>query len=152
MSCCRLSSGVTPSLEQQLSRTLTKVTDIFPGTDLVLILRQDGTVAYQQLTGTVEQVEVVSVVTSLKRAALQLADTLGQSQCPALHVKGGRNIFSCYDAGPDLTLAFFTPMPESAVELFDTSKADSLMVPVLEEVKLLLMGSVRTGNDTEPRR
>jgi predicted regulator of Ras-like GTPase activity (Roadblock/LC7/MglB family) len=141
--CCRLPAGVSPSLQQQLARALLKIGDVFPGTDMILVLRQDGSaVYYQQLAADADQAEVISVVSSLKRAALQLADTLGQTQCPALHVKGSKNIFSCYDAGTEFTLAFFTPMSESELEFFDTSQADTLMVPILDELKLLLQGSV----------
>jgi predicted regulator of Ras-like GTPase activity (Roadblock/LC7/MglB family) len=141
--CCRLPAGVSPSLQQLLARALIKIGDVFPGTDMMLVLRQDGSaVYYQQFAPDADQAEVTAVVSSLKRAALQLADTLGQTQCPALHVKGGKNIFSCYDAGTEFTLAFFTPMSESELELFDTSQADSLMVPILEELKILLQGSV----------
>jgi predicted regulator of Ras-like GTPase activity (Roadblock/LC7/MglB family) len=140
--CCRLPAGVTPSLQQQLARTLVKIGDVFPGTDMILVLRQDGSAVYQQLAADADQAEVISVVSSLKRAALQLADTLGQTQCPALHVKGGKNIFNCYDAGTEFTLAFFTPMSESELELFDTSHSDTMMIPILDELKILLQGSV----------
>ena len=140
--CCRLPAGVSPSLHQQISRSLVKIGDIFPGTDVVLVLRQDGSVAYQQLVGETETAEVISVVSSLKRAALQLSDSLGQSECPVLHVKGGKNIFSCYDVGPNCTLAFFTPMPEADLEIFDSSQADLMMTPIVDELKILLLGSV----------
>ena len=140
--CCRLPAGVTPSLQQQLARAMVKIGDVYPGTDMVVLLRQDGSVAFQQLAAETDQAEVISVVSSLKRAALQLADTLGQSQCPALHVKGGKNIFSCYDTGSEFTLAFFTPMSESDIELFDTSNADNAMVPIIDELKVLLAGSI----------
>jgi predicted regulator of Ras-like GTPase activity (Roadblock/LC7/MglB family) len=140
--CCRLSAGVTPSLQQQLSRSLIKIGEIFPGTDTILVLRQDGTVAFQQIAGDVEQAEVISVVSSLKRAALQLAETLGQSECPALHVKGGKNIFSCYDAGPEFSLAFFTSISEPDLECFDTSEADRKMVAIIDEVRSLLWGTI----------
>jgi predicted regulator of Ras-like GTPase activity (Roadblock/LC7/MglB family) len=140
--CCRLPAGVSPSLQQHLSRTLVKIGEIYPGTDIVLVLRQDGTVAFQQVAGETEVAEVVSVVSSLKKAAVQLSGTLGQSQCPILHVKGGKNLFSCYDLGSDCTLAFFTPMAEADLEILDSSQADVQMVPIIDELKIMLLGSV----------
>lgn len=119
-SCCCLSSGVTPTVQQQLEKTMGKTKEALPGsghptraaqcliltlimplpgTDVVVLLKGDGSMIYQHTTADVNASEAASgifrrvryavistytwwapVVVGLRRAARQLGDTLGQSR------------------------------------------------------------------------
>lgn len=140
--CCRLTSGVSPTFDQLLSRSLVKLCDIFPGTDAILLMRQDASVVYHQMIGSEESRDMASVICSLKRAALQLSVILGQCGCPSFHVKGVKTVISCYDAGSEFLLAIMTTMTQEEQAKFDMSQADTQVTQLLDEVRLLLTGSM----------
>ncbi len=79
------------------------------------------------------------------------ANTLGQSECPVIHVKGEKNIFNIYEIGfEDHLLAFYSFIGEVApsspsgasTKSFDFSSADKSMRKVLEDLQLLLKNVV----------
>lgn len=98
----------------------------------------------------------------MKRAALQFSieiaialsysvgETMGETECGVVHIRGTKTIFSCYDVGENVTtivfypplqlLAFFTDMHPTALEVFDTASADDNMRPITESLRLLLHG------------
>ncbi len=119
-----------------------KINDALPGTDVVVLLKGDGSTLYQHTTADVNAAEASSVVVGLRRAARQLGDTLGQSRCPAIHVKGGSTVFSCFEVEKDLVLAVFRRMEENAVDTLDTTESDSAITPVLEEIRMLMQATV----------
>mmetsp|Transcript_32948 Transcript_32948/g.77659 ORF Transcript_32948/g.77659 Transcript_32948/m.77659 type:complete len:144 (-) Transcript_32948:7-438(-) len=141
-SCCCLSSGVTPTVQQQLEKTMGKTKEALPGTDVVVLLKGDGSMIYQHTTADVNASEAASVVVGLRRAARQLGDTLGQSRCPAIHVKGGSTVFSCFEVENDLVLAVFRRMDEALVDQLDTTESDAAINPVMEEIRVLMQAAV----------
>jgi len=108
----------------------------------VLLLKGDGRTVFQHTAANVDQDDVASVVVGLRRAAKQLSDTLGQTQCPAIHVKGSRNAFSCHEVEKDLILAVFRRMEETQVESLDSKDVDASVAPILEELRVLMHSAV----------
>mmetsp|Transcript_18769 Transcript_18769/g.38185 ORF Transcript_18769/g.38185 Transcript_18769/m.38185 type:complete len:122 (+) Transcript_18769:1-366(+) len=119
-----------------------KIDEALLGTDVVVLLKGDGSTMFQHTTAGVNAEEASSVVVGLRRAARQLGDTLGQSRCPAIHVKGGCTVFSCFEVEKDLVLAVFRRMEEAAVDQLDTTESDAAISPVLEEIRVLLQATV----------
>mmetsp|Transcript_9565 Transcript_9565/g.21976 ORF Transcript_9565/g.21976 Transcript_9565/m.21976 type:complete len:143 (+) Transcript_9565:2-430(+) len=140
MVCCTGCYGLHPSATEQIAAQVREVKNIFPGTNFVVILEPDGKIVFEEVSAGIEQ-GFVGMVAALKRAALQFGNTLGQKECPVIHVKGSRNIFSYYDVGEHL-LAFFTEMPGPMLEMFDTHAADNSMGPVVQNLMRLLTNAV----------
>ncbi|CAM9624572.1 unnamed protein product, partial [Ectocarpus sp. 8 AP-2014] len=85
--------------------------------------------------------EVCAAVAALKRAAEQFAATLGQLDCPVLHISGESHLFSCYDLGESV-LAFYSQMSSDNLRSFNTHDADVRLRDLLADIKLLLTGAV----------
>lgn len=119
-----------------------KIKEALPGIDIVLLLKGDGSTLYQHTSPEVNASEAASVVVGLRRAARQLGDTLGQSSCPAIHVKGASTIFSCFEVENDLVLVVLRRMDEAALEQLDTTESDAAICPVLEEIRVLMQATV----------
>lgn len=51
--------------------------------------------------GTFNEDELKNLVISFTRAANQFSNTMGQSECPVIHIKGETTIFSCYEVDED---------------------------------------------------
>ena len=99
-------------------------------------LTAGGSVEHTKGNKAVDTGELVSVVGSLKKAALQFGETL-DVDCPVVHVRGATHMFSCYDVDA-YVCAFFTPMAPEALDAFDTTEADKEMAGVIEEMGMLL--------------
>jgi predicted regulator of Ras-like GTPase activity (Roadblock/LC7/MglB family) len=128
---------MSPSVVQRIHAKLREVNAIFPGVTAAAILGPDGQAIVKETQDAAKFTSVMTMVATLKRSTLQFGETLGQMETPVIHVSGSHTVFSCYDVGPNV-LAFFSGMASTAVELFDTAEADAKMVPILEDLRLLL--------------
>eukprot|EP01028_Stygiella_incarcerata_P014144 TRINITY_DN911_c0_g1_i1.p1 TRINITY_DN911_c0_g1~~TRINITY_DN911_c0_g1_i1.p1 ORF type:complete len:148 (-),score=34.25 TRINITY_DN911_c0_g1_i1:16-459(-) len=144
MSCCKRSSGVTTRLLEQIHEKLESVGLYYPGTDVSCIINAAGEIVAQNEWSKLEDDELRLVVASLKRAALQFGQSLGETDIPIVHIRATSHMFSAYDIGEHV-LAFFTHMEPSSIQLFDTSRADAEMEQLLEELKLLLHNAFVSG-------
>jgi predicted regulator of Ras-like GTPase activity (Roadblock/LC7/MglB family) len=109
---------MSPDVVQRIHGKLRDVSNIFPGTTTIVVLGHDGQLKLHESPANAKVENVAVMVASLKRAAVQFGDTLGQMESPVIHVVGQHTIFSCYHLGPNL-LAFFSGMAGTATELFD---------------------------------
>ncbi|CAM9902419.1 unnamed protein product [Discosporangium mesarthrocarpum] len=141
--CCRKSSGMGPTLQDQLRDKLSGVELCYPGTHFACLLDIHG----QYLSGYFvdeegpERAEVCTAVAALKRAAEQFAATLGQIDCPVLHISGDNHIFSCYEVG-DNVLAFYSHMGSENLRVFNTQEADMQLRELIGDLKIMLSGSM----------
>ena len=91
-----------------------------------------------------------------------VAETLGQSECPVLHIKGTNHLFSCYEVGEHVRfyfffhiprylflyflllqlLAFYSEMPVDSIASFDTAEADEKMASFVAELRILLVNLI----------
>eukprot|EP00752_Nemacystus_decipiens_P003744 g3449.t1 len=124
--CCRKRSGMGPTLQDQLREKLSGIDMCYPGTNYACLLDLEG----KFLSGffvdgdAPQRDEVCAAVAALKRAAEQFAKTLGQLDCPVLHISGESHLFSCYDLGESV-LAFYSHMGSENLRSFNTHDADA---------------------------
>eukprot|EP00741_Cyanophora_paradoxa_P017267 tig00020961_g16678.t1 len=124
-----------------LQEKLSDIPRVFPGTTVSCIINPRGELLAQQSPTEIQKDEMVRLVSSLKRAAIQFGEALGQMQSPVIHIHGTSHIFSCYDLGDSAApnvLAFYSEMPAAMVEMFDTVAADERMAPIVDDLRLLL--------------
>lgn len=81
--------------------------------------------------------ELLVSIASFKKTALQFGETLNQTGCPVMHIKGNAHLFSLYDVDTNL-LAFYSEMHGALLESFNTSQADSRMAEVVQELEVLI--------------
>ncbi|CAM9500979.1 unnamed protein product [Phaeothamnion confervicola] len=110
--CCRKSSGMGPTLQDQLREKLRAIEYCYPKTHYACVLNHQGAflggMSWEERLPH-EYEEVCTAVAALKRAATQFAATLDQNDCPVLHIAGETHLFSCYDLG-DSVLAFYSQL------------------------------------------
>jgi predicted regulator of Ras-like GTPase activity (Roadblock/LC7/MglB family) len=116
---------MSPDVVQRIHGKLRDISNVFPGTTTVVVLGHDGQLKLHQSPANTKVENIAAMVSSLKRAAVQFGDTLGQMESPVIHVVGQHTIFSCYHLGANL-LAFFSGMAETAIELFDLESVRSI--------------------------
>jgi len=97
MSCCRASTGVNPQDQHRLHQELLTIAQSFPQTRIACVVNRQGEIIAEILPDGFEREAMLSHLEHLKCAAAQLGASLGQGECPVLHIKGKRNVFSLYD-------------------------------------------------------
>ncbi|GBG34776.1 Hypothetical Protein FCC1311_109982 [Hondaea fermentalgiana] len=78
------------------------------------------------------------VLGALQLASIRFANTLQVSECPVLHVKGDRIVFSCYAVADNQILALYSSPKSGTVSHFDTTKLDTAIQPILDDLELAL--------------
>eukprot|EP00164_Ancoracysta_twista_P002518 GFYU01003352.1.p1 GENE.GFYU01003352.1~~GFYU01003352.1.p1 ORF type:complete len:146 (-),score=26.24 GFYU01003352.1:384-821(-) len=145
MSCCKRSSGMAPNVMYQLELKYQQMrSSIFPGLTVMCLLGPTGDIVLPTTVEKSKQTELFSVIQSLKKASSQFGESLQQSECPILHIKGRSHIFSCYDLDSNL-LALYSEMHSVDIERFDTTVADQKMDPLLSDLRLIVGKSVMSA-------
>mmetsp|Transcript_29650 Transcript_29650/g.76599 ORF Transcript_29650/g.76599 Transcript_29650/m.76599 type:complete len:145 (-) Transcript_29650:179-613(-) len=129
MSCCRASTGVNPQDQHRLHQELLTIAQSFPQTRIACVVNRQGEIIAEILPDGFEREAMLSHLEHLKCAAAQLGASLGQGECPVLHIKGKRNVFSLYDVQGEGkehigTVAFFTQIDPPQIDFFDLSTVD----------------------------
>ncbi|KJE90054.1 hypothetical protein CAOG_01430 [Capsaspora owczarzaki ATCC 30864] len=101
------------------------------------VMCPDGTVLAQTDVSWVQQRDVLSIMHDLKFASQQFGHALDEPECPVLHLTGSTNIISCYELNENFLVVNCKMTPQQ-LETFDTRQAQTLVEPVLQDIKQLL--------------
>jgi len=139
--------------ETEVLSKLREVQQIYKGTTTCFISDGSGQILFQ--SDTTEQLKdkhLLDVIVQLKQAAQQFGETLKETSCPVIHIKGETNLFSCFDIGESLLLVFYTKMDSNELEKFNTIPSDLKVFEICEELKKLLHSRHSTVQPREVRK
>eukprot|EP00761_Pharyngomonas_kirbyi_P008951 gb/GECH01008964.1/.p1 GENE.gb/GECH01008964.1/~~gb/GECH01008964.1/.p1 ORF type:complete len:152 (+),score=32.14 gb/GECH01008964.1/:1-456(+) len=144
---CKKDSGISPRIYQQIVEQIDKIQDIFHADVVAAIIQTTGASIQfpkESKDSHTKLSDVIRDVRKVRESAKKVASTLSLRTSNALHIKGSKHMFSCYnlDTGTphgDEYIAFYTKKTsEMMVEGFDTSQADNEMKSVLEDLSLIV--------------
>ncbi|KAG5191047.1 hypothetical protein JKP88DRAFT_347481 [Tribonema minus] len=177
--CCRESTGMVPSLPDELETELRQILHYYPGTHYTCLMdaagrRQGGSsltigavLPHPLVTGSFTSDDVLdappdkfcTAVSSLHNAAVQFARTLDQMGCSVMHIAGDQHLFSCYEvvdkSQPGLVnpwiLAFYTTSVDGVpVSAIDTRDADEGVKKIVAALESMLAGVMTPPANSSP--
>ena len=138
MSCCSSAPGVNPKLIASIRDKLSHLVVIFPSLYFAVILSSVGEVVSFENSKVANPEKLLVAIAAVKRAAALFANSLQQTECPVMHIRGNNTLFSCFDLESSHILVLCSEMHSVALESFNVSEAENAMESEIDSLNLLL--------------
>eukprot|EP00768_Dysnectes_brevis_P006212 gnl/Dysnectes_brevis/4805_a6635_944.p1 GENE.gnl/Dysnectes_brevis/4805_a6635_944~~gnl/Dysnectes_brevis/4805_a6635_944.p1 ORF type:complete len:152 (-),score=24.22 gnl/Dysnectes_brevis/4805_a6635_944:57-512(-) len=128
----------------EMTTSLSQVEFAFPHTQYACILKRNGDLIAESFIdiepGVMPSSLSPDILIPLVQVSADFARTLGEAQCPAMHVKGADgSLISILSINSDHVMAFQTNLTSSEAAIFDTAAADLQLAPVVERIQQHLL-------------
>lgn len=139
-SCCSGNTGVNPKFYEEIQIILKRISDVIPGTFFVVVLSSSGEVVSFENVKSARPQNLLAPISSIKKAAIQFANTLSQTECPIIHLRGNNSMFSCYEMGEYILVCCSENHSAALEALFaeDSGEIDKKIEAELQGLKLLI--------------